>query len=115
MYSQALKVPEDRILKPGSYPGRGTKTRLISVHVIPPSRTARQTGVPSNSILLLGWGAWGTRLFKFQTETLQKNGPPGSHAGRLIFFKNAAYRGSLCKLFSRGSTLVSIKPLSRWA
>jgi hypothetical protein len=28
--------------------------------------------------------------------------------GRLSFFKNAVYRGSLCKLFSRGSTFVPI-------
>ena len=37
------------------------------------------------------------------------------HCGRLSFFRNAAYRGSLCKLFSRGSTLVPIKPPSFWA
>jgi hypothetical protein len=35
--------------------------------------------------------------------------------GRLSFFKNAVYRGSPCKLFSRGSTFVPIRPLSRWA
>jgi hypothetical protein len=35
--------------------------------------------------------------------------------GRLSFFKNAAYRGSLCKLFSRGSTFVNIILGSRWA
>src|ERR1700688_4419111 len=33
--------------------------------------------------------------------------------GRLSFFKNAASRGSLRKLFSRGSTFVSIKLSSR--
>jgi len=35
--------------------------------------------------------------------------------GRLSFFKSAAYRGSWCKFFSRGSTFVSIRPLLRWA
>jgi hypothetical protein len=30
--------------------------------------------------------------------------------GRLSFFKSAANRGSLCKLFSRGSTFVAIRP-----
>jgi hypothetical protein len=35
--------------------------------------------------------------------------------GKLSFFNNAAYRGSLCKLFSRGSTFVPIRPPSRWA
>ena len=34
--------------------------------------------------------------------------------GRFSFFKNEVYRGSPCKLFSRGSTFVKIKPLSRW-
>ena len=34
--------------------------------------------------------------------------------GRLSFFKNAANRGSLCKLFSRGSTFVTIRAPSRW-
>ncbi len=34
--------------------------------------------------------------------------------GKLSFFKNAANRGSLCKLFNRGSTFVSITPPSRW-
>jgi len=35
--------------------------------------------------------------------------------GRLSFFKNAANRGSLCKLFSSGCTFVYIKLGSRWA
>jgi hypothetical protein len=35
--------------------------------------------------------------------------------GRWFFFKNAVYRGSPCKLFSRGSTFVEIKPVSCWA
>jgi len=35
--------------------------------------------------------------------------------GNLSFFNHAAYRGSLCKLFSRGSTFVPIRPPSRWA
>ena len=35
--------------------------------------------------------------------------------GKFSFFNNAAYRGSWCKLFSRGSVLVSIIPLLRWA
>jgi len=34
--------------------------------------------------------------------------------GRLSFFKIAAYRGSWRKLFSRGSTFVSIRPGLRW-
>ena len=34
--------------------------------------------------------------------------------GKLSFFKNAANRGSLCKLFSSGSTFVSIRPALRW-
>jgi hypothetical protein len=34
--------------------------------------------------------------------------------GRLSFFNNAANRGSWCKLFSRGSTLVSMRPAFRW-
>src|SRR5258707_15800149 len=33
--------------------------------------------------------------------------------GKLSFFKRAANHGSLCKLFSRGSRFVSIKPSSR--
>src|SRR6266404_3237332 len=43
------------------------------------------------------------------------NGANRFQFGRLSFFKNAAYRGSLCKLCSRGSTFVPIRPLSRWA
>jgi signal transduction histidine kinase len=35
--------------------------------------------------------------------------------GRFSFFKNAANRGSLCKLLNKGSTFVSIRPPSRWA
>ena len=35
--------------------------------------------------------------------------------GRLSFFKNAAYRGSLRKLFSSGSTFVKIKSSPRLA
>jgi hypothetical protein len=35
--------------------------------------------------------------------------------GKLSFFKSAANRGSLCKLFSRGSTFVDIMLGSRWA
>jgi hypothetical protein len=34
--------------------------------------------------------------------------------GKLSFFNNAANRGSWCKLFSRGSTLVSMRPALRW-
>ena len=34
--------------------------------------------------------------------------------GKLSFFNNAAYRGSWCKLFSSGSTFVSIRPALRW-
>ena len=34
--------------------------------------------------------------------------------GKLSFFNNAAYRGSLRKLFSRGSTFVWIRPALRW-
>ena len=33
--------------------------------------------------------------------------------GRLSLFNNAAYRGSWCKSFSRGSTFVVIRPTSR--
>ena len=40
---------------------------------------------------------------------------PLFQAGRFSFFKNAANRGSPCKLLNRGSTFVSIRPLSRWA
>jgi len=36
-------------------------------------------------------------------------------ACRWIFFKNAVYRGSLCKPFSRGSILVTGSPPSCWA
>src|SRR5215831_18896624 len=35
--------------------------------------------------------------------------------GRCSFFKNAAYRGSLGKVLSRGSTFVALRPPSRWA
>ena len=35
--------------------------------------------------------------------------------GRLSFFKRAANRGSLCRLFNSGSTFVKIKPSSRLA
>jgi hypothetical protein len=35
--------------------------------------------------------------------------------GRFSFFKNAANRGSPCKFFSRGSTFVRIRPVSRCA
>src|SRR6266550_4573910 len=35
--------------------------------------------------------------------------------GKCSFLNNPAYRGSWCKLFSRGSTLVVIRPLLRWA
>ena len=35
-----------------------------------------------------------------------RNGRPVSQFGRLSFFKNAAYRGSLCRFFSWGCTFV---------
>jgi hypothetical protein len=41
------------------------------------------------------------------------NGANIFQVGRLSFFKSAANRGSLCKLFSKGSTFVSTKPSSR--
>jgi hypothetical protein len=37
-------------------------------------------------------------------------GTSDNQVGRFSFFKSAANRGSLCKLFSRGSTFVKIKP-----
>ena len=42
-------------------------------------------------------------------------GPSINQVGRLSFFKSAANRGSLCKLFSRGSIFVDIRLGSRWA
>ena len=40
---------------------------------------------------------------------------PLFQASRFSFFKNAANRGSPCKFLNKGSTFVSIRPLSRWA
>ena len=46
-------------------------------------------------------------------ESITLNESIARQVGRLSFFKNAANRGSLCKLFSRGSTFIAIRLGSR--
>ena len=59
----------------------------------------------------------GTSVGGRKTEDLRSYPHPETQRqfGRLSFFKNATYRGSLCKLLNKGSTFVAIRPLSRWA
>jgi hypothetical protein len=49
------------------------------------------------------------------SQNLLLNGANIFQFGKLSFFKSAANPGSLCKLFSRGSTFVDIILGSRWA
>jgi hypothetical protein len=61
---------------------------------------------------------YSNRIFSFFTDSISTQLPNCGtifQVGNLSFFNNAAYRGSLCKLLSRGSTFVPISPLSRWA
>ncbi len=54
-------------------------------------------------------------FFTYSISTQLPNCRTIFQVGNLSFFNNAANRGSLRKLLSRGSTFVPISPLSRWA
>jgi hypothetical protein len=53
-------------------------------------------------------------FFTYSISTQLPNCRTIFQVGNLSFFNNAANRGSLRKLLSRGSTFVPISPLSRW-